>query len=140
MKCIKILIVEDEIEFANLLQTALQFTFGMHTAIAVCKTAETALRRLGEESFDLLIADWFLPGMSGLSLILRARKHFPTLRIIFMANSPVAEIEDRVKQIADIYVVKPFGALLLAEEIQGLFQVFDKEVAINRNEDHDSRR
>lgn len=117
----KILIVEDETNLANTLSRALQFTFGAHAKVLLCKTGELAIKYLSEETFDLLITDWHLPGISGLALASQARKSFPNLKIVFMTATHVSEIEQRVRQVADIYITKPFGIPVLTEEINSLF-------------------
>ncbi len=121
MTNIKILIVEDDTNLANTLSRALQYTLGKQAAIVICKTAEMALKRLSAETYDLLITDWHLPGISGLALILKTRKSFPNMRIVFMTASHVSEIEVKVRQVADIYITKPFGVAVLTEEINSLF-------------------
>lgn len=121
MKNIKILVVEDETHLANTLIKALQYMFGPQATIVFCRTAEAALDQLSTEPFDVLITDWHLPGVSGLALTLQARKLFPDLRIVFMTASHVMEIEERVRQVANVYITKPFTVARLTEEIQRLF-------------------
>lgn len=116
----KILIVEDESNVANTLQRSLCKKFGLQTEIVVCRVAEIALAFLQRESFDLLLTDWHLPGISGLVLISQARKSYPNLKIVFMTSSHLAEMKERVKGVADLYITKPFEMSVLLEKVQGL--------------------
>lgn len=122
MKNIKVLIVDDETHIADLLSRTLKLAFKDQIDVVISKTAESAFRLLSTAPFDVLITDWHLPGISGLSLILRARKFYPQLKIVFMTASPMDEIEERVKMVADISVMKPFKASMLATQVQNLFQ------------------
>jgi two-component system chemotaxis response regulator CheY len=85
----------------------------------------TALPLLKLESFDLLIADAYMPGMSGIEL-LKAVRSDPEL-----AALPVlmVTIESRPKFIADAaragvngYIVKPFSAQTLEHRINQIFE------------------
>lgn len=116
----KVLIVEDERNVAGTLQRALSQKFGSQTEVVVCRVGEIALSFLQSGSFDLLITDWHLPGISGLVLISKARKSYPSLKIVFMAASHLAEIKERVKGVADLYITKPFQVSVLLEKVQGL--------------------
>src|SRR5690606_5653146 len=75
----RILVVED-------LPEALQTTCDMVTALggiaAGATHPEQALQRLEQESFDVLIADYTLPGMNGLEMAKRAKRRHPALKII----------------------------------------------------------
>ncbi len=117
----RILVVEDELHIANTLSRILRAAFDPQTSIVVCGVAETALARLNAEPFDLLITDWHLPGLSGLALAARARRLFPNLKIVFMTASPVPEIEERMKGVADLCITKPYQPSALVEQMKGLY-------------------
>lgn len=121
MNTIKTLIVDDQIQVAESLSKTLSLNFSEQLEVEICRSAETALDVLEQRPFDLLITDWHLPGMSGLALILRARKKFPDLKIVFMSLVPLAEIEDKVELIADMSIRKPFHASMVATQLHSLF-------------------
>jgi two-component system response regulator PilR (NtrC family) len=61
----RILVVEDEPDARDLLAT----TLAMHGhRVAQASSAEEAIPILDAERFDLVVADWDLPGRSGASL------------------------------------------------------------------------
>lgn len=118
---IKTLIVDDEVNAAATLGRSLNIGLCGKMDLATCTTAEKALQLLAVESFDLLVSDWHLPGLSGLVLISRARKMHPNIRIVFMTAMPDADLEERIRSVVDIYMVKPFKAIELAKQIQTMF-------------------
>ena len=70
----KTLLVDDDPAFRRLAAIALQEAGIEHEEVV---TAKAALKRLEEDSFDLLLLDLQLPGMSGEELLdhLRSRGH-----------------------------------------------------------------
>ncbi len=76
-----------------------------------------ALDRLRHESFELLIADITMPGMSGLELLRRVRAEFPRLPVLMLTMHAEEEYALRAFQAgANGYVTKDCGAseLMLA--------------------------
>ena len=64
--------------------------------IATANDGETALVRVKEEPLDLLVADIRMPGMSGIDLVIAARKLYPELPVVVMTafkSSDIARIE-----------------------------------------------
>lgn len=96
----------------------MNIAFSGQMDIETCNTAERALQLLTTKSFHLLISDWHLPGISGVVLISRARRMHPDIRIVFTTASPNADLEERIRSVADVYMVKPFKAAELAQQIQ----------------------
>jgi hypothetical protein len=74
----RILIVEDALGVARALHRAL----GLHQdglyRVETCDSGESALARLHERHFELLISDYRLPGINGLELLERAARFIPT--------------------------------------------------------------
>ncbi len=74
-----------------------------------CSSGEEALEVLQHETFDVVITDLLMPGISGLQLIEEARKTHP--RSAFLIVTGVDDIRvgiDAMKLGADDYLVKPF--------------------------------
>lgn len=103
----KILLVEDEIEFANPLRRALErelFVVDHADRLATAREAAQAY------SYDLVLLDRTLPDGDGLSLIPALRGGNPGLPIIVL--SARGETLDRVAGLddgADDYLIKPFA-------------------------------
>lgn len=110
-----ILITEDDPDMALLLATALGRA-GHRTLTAA--SGEMALRLAREHAPDLILLDWDLPGVDGLTVCQTLRQHTNAPIIMVTGHSAVA---DRVKGLAggaDDYLVKPFDMSELEARIQ----------------------
>lgn len=117
----KILIAEDEKDMRKILRLYLE-----REGYTVSSAADgrEAVEKLYQERFDLLIADWMMPGMNGIELLKEARScGFPLKIIMLTAKSG---IEDEITGLscgADDYIKKPFEPRLLMLRIRKLFQL-----------------
>ena len=101
------LVVEDDETLAMGLVSALE-----HERFAVihCDTGERALEIIEDDIPDVMILDWMLPGMDGLSVLRKVKSEHPELPVILL-TAKSAEL-DRVLGLemgADDYVPKPFS-------------------------------
>lgn len=111
----KILVVEDETDVNNLIRTNFEAE-GYQVAQAF--DGPSALRQVDAVRPDLVILDWMLPGMDGLSVCREIRRNH--LMPIIMLTARGEEI-DRVVGLevgADDYVVKPFGVRELLARVR----------------------
>lgn len=68
-----------------------------------------AAERLAAESFDLLITDVRMPGLSGVELLRLARQHNPDICVLVITAYPTVESAvESMKLGATDYIVKPF--------------------------------
>jgi DNA-binding NtrC family response regulator len=114
-----ILIVEDEPKMRRLLEISLGEE-GHNVQVA--PNAETALRNLHANSFDVILTDVKLPGMSGLEFLHEARRLNASTPIVVMtAYGSVETAVEAMKMGASDYVLKPFTMaemkLVVAKEI-----------------------
>jgi DNA-binding response OmpR family regulator len=104
---VRVLIVEDEIEFANTLRVALErdgFIVDQVDRISIAREAAMS------GSFDLMLLDRTLPDGDGLSLLPILRETHPGLAVIVLsARSKVTDRISGLDQGADDYLVKPFN-------------------------------
>ncbi len=118
----EILIVEDEVEIAQLIQLFLEKEgFTCHHS----RDGVSALRQVRELSPDLVILDLMLPGLDGLEVCARIRQK-PGLRdpYVLMLTSKGEEI-DRIIGFstgADAYMVKPFSPKELVAQVRALLR------------------
>ena len=101
-----ILIVEDEVDICNLIRAQLEAEG--HTVFQAFDGL-TALRIVDEQHPQLVVLDWMLPGMDGLSVCRKLRQNY--LMPIIMLTARTEEI-DRVLGLevgADDYISKPFS-------------------------------
>jgi DNA-binding response OmpR family regulator len=101
-----VLVVEDDVDMCNLIRSHLeQDGYTVRQAF----DGLSALDAVERERIDLVILDWMLPGLDGLTVCRRIRQSH--LMPIIMLTARGEEI-DRVVGLevgADDYVVKPFG-------------------------------
>lgn len=79
--------------------------------------------RLEEESWDLLITDVMMPGMSGYELTRRVRERYPVSELpvlLLTARAMREEIYYGFQQGANDYVTKPVDSLELKYRVTGL--------------------
>ena len=102
-----ILIVEDEVDIANVVKMELDYE-GYKVSLA--HDGITGLTAAREQDFDLIILDWMLPGLTGVEICRRLRKTANQVPIIFLTAQ--SEIGDRVNGLdagANDYLIKPFN-------------------------------
>jgi len=102
----RLLIVDDEESMREVLTILLQRE-GYEVDCA--GDGAQALRRLKDQSFDLVITDIKMPQVSGLELLAHIRERFPeTLVIMVTAFSTTEEAVEAMKLGAYDYITKPF--------------------------------
>jgi two-component system response regulator (stage 0 sporulation protein F) len=80
-----ILLVDDQRDIVRLLHSSLQ-TLGHELEIIDAPSGEEALLEASLRKIDLLIADYLLPGISGVELMRKIRLRNPSLRVIFITG------------------------------------------------------
>lgn len=116
----RFLVVEDELDLANLIQLHLQ---DFHADITHIDRGDLALQKALSEHWDLMILDLRLPGLDGLDVCRALRSNgmeFP----IMMLTARTTEL-DRVLGLelgADDYLTKPFSSLELVARVKALLR------------------
>lgn len=103
----RILIVDDAIENAQLLKQMLRKE--AYELICV-HDGQTALNRIRDEWFDLVLLDVMLPDISGLSVLEKIREQFTVTDlpvILISALSDIRDVEIGLKMLANDYITKP---------------------------------
>ncbi len=95
MKTRKILIVEDDVFSRGAMEKILE---SHDYETSSCATAEEAVIKLQEESFEILITDLQMAGMDGLELIKEARRIYPEISTILVTGFPSDEIGLKAKE------------------------------------------
>jgi two-component system NtrC family sensor kinase len=113
-----ILVVEDEDNLARLISEALSDE-GYH--ITSCNNGKTAIEKLQKNSYDLIISDMKMPGMSGVELYQYIHKHHPEMaqKILFMTGDVLGKDTQNFLKIAGHnYIEKPFEIVKLLQAIR----------------------
>ena len=124
----KILIAEDEeITVKHLVNTLKKEGYAVESAT----NGIDALRKAESDSFDLLIADIKMPGMSGLELLERVREKTPELEVIIVTGyGSIGSAIEAMKKGAIEYLTKPFD---LDELLLKVGKIRDRKGLIREN-------
>jgi two-component system phosphate regulon response regulator PhoB len=142
----RILVVEDEASLGLLLVYNLE---AEGYRVEHVERGDEAELRLAEDSFDLVILDWMLPGLSGLEICRRIRSRDATRDMPVIMLTARGEEAERVRGLsvgADDYVVKPFSTPELMARVRALLRrarperVASKLAAGDIDLDRDTRR
>lgn len=116
----KILIVEDDVALASTVFKYLQAE--RHLPITVHDGME-AFERLRLETFDVLILDWQLPGMTGIELLKKLRSGGnKSLILMLTGKSDIDNKELGLETGADDYLTKPFDLRELSARIRSMLR------------------
>lgn len=85
MSAPSVLLVDDQRDIVRLLHSSLE-TLGHELEIIDAPSGEEALLEASLRRIDLLIADYLLPGISGVELMRKIRARNPTLKVIFITG------------------------------------------------------
>jgi len=109
----KILVVDDDLDLNTGFALLLEFDgHEVHTAY----TGEAALEMLAKNHFDLMIAEYWLPRMTGDQLASHVKQRWPDLPIIMVtANFGEVHVEDHPIAGVDCLLDKPFSMEQLRE-------------------------
>jgi len=118
-----ILIVDDYVRMLRIIRTLLR-QLGYDQVEEACDGA-TALAKLREKPFRLVISDWNMEPMSGLELLRQVRADPKLADLPFiMVTAEARETNIAEARAAGVsgYIVKPFGAEALRHKIAGLVE------------------
>lgn len=118
----RILVVEDENEIRQLIVLHLKREGYLVDEIP---DGEKATRLIASQSYQLVILDWMLPGMSGLEITrwMRGRRELDRVPILFVTAKVEPEhIASGLDAGADDYLNKPFDTLVLMARVNALIR------------------
>lgn len=122
-KDMKILIVDDFSTMRRIIKNLLRDLGFNNTAEA--DDGATALPILQSGSFDFLVTDWNMPGMTGIDLLkaVRADAKLAKLPVLMVtAEQKRDQIIEAAQAGVNGYIVKPFTAITLKEKIDKIFE------------------
>lgn len=122
----KILVVDDFSTMRRIIKNLLRDLGFSNTTEA--DDGQTALPMLQSGSFDFLVTDWNMPGMTGIELLkhVRADPKLASLPVLMVtAEAKRDQIIMAAQAGVNGYVVKPFTAQVLKEKIEKIFERVD---------------
>ena len=115
MKGAKVLVVDDEKEFADTLAERLDLR-GFETIVAL--NGEDAMNIVFVDIPDVMILDLKMPGMNGLEVIEAAKRHAPEIAVIMLTgHGSIENGIESMKRGAFDCILKPVNIIELVEKI-----------------------
>ena len=107
LSSVKILLIEDNLAEARLLQEVLKGSTFKHFSWVHVKRLREALKQLNQEYFDVILLDLSLPDSQGLESLTPLINQAPSLPIVVLTNTNDDELAiEAVRQGAQDYLVK----------------------------------
>ncbi len=115
-----VLIVDDDPKLLKMLQRTLVYE---NLTVLTASNGEEALPLIDAQAPDLLIVDWMMPTMDGVTLLrqLRADKN-KTMALMLTARDAIENRVDGLESGADDYLVKPFAPAELVARVHALLR------------------
>ncbi|HOA71891.1 MAG TPA: response regulator [Phycisphaerae bacterium] len=112
----KILLVDDSRTIRNIQKNVLA-QIG-HTDILEAADGLEALNQIAEHKPDLVLVDWNMPNMDGITLVRKIRETDRRLPLVMVTTeAEKSRVLEAIKAGVNNYVVKPFTAETLSEKI-----------------------
>ena len=130
MDTLNILLVDDDRNLATTLSHGLRKAMGKASSVIFCSSGPEAVALLATQSFDMVISDFNMPGMSGLDLLKKIRQDHCETRLLLITAYGTDTLEEEVRRLEFGYITKPFEMPVLLQSIHGLMR--GKEMAEGR--------
>ncbi|MGD2271761.1 MAG: response regulator [Desulfobacterales bacterium] len=124
MKNIKVLLVDDEEEFVKSLAERVRMReLGSEIAL----DGEEALAKLKEKLPDVMILDFKMPGIDGLTVLEQVKKTYPDVQVVMLTAHGTPEIEKKARDLGAFdYLQKPVGIDKLTKTIEKAYRYKQK--------------
>lgn len=122
MSAKKVLVVDDEASIREMLRLALEIS---NFECLEAADIQEAYRLITDESPDMVLLDWMLPGGSGIELLRRLRKEeaTPALPVIMLtAKTHEDNVVQGLEVGADDYITKPFAPKELIARMKAILR------------------
>ncbi|MFN6946628.1 MAG: response regulator [Cytophagaceae bacterium] len=115
---INILIVEDDVVFCKMLSKF----FGKNGFLTHdSQSVDEAFEILQQNTIDIAIVDYRLPGKNGLELLAWIKKEKPAVKVVIVSRVNEKEISDKAYELgAEEYITKPINPTALLEKIKAI--------------------
>lgn len=118
---ISVLVVDDQQSMRGICKYILnQLGF---KEITEAKSGRDALGKLEHARFDLIISDWNMDDVDGLTLLKVLRKHPRTTKLPFImatGRSDKEQVKEAIASGVNNYIIKPFDAATMKKRIEAV--------------------
>lgn len=121
VKIVRTLVVDDSAFMRNILKKILSST-NKYVVVGEASNGKEAIEKARELKPDLITMDIVMPELDGIEATRRIKKEFPDIKIVMCTS--VDQEKKMIKAIeagADGYIVKPFQAPKILEQLNKLF-------------------
>ena len=119
-KEIKVLVVDDEVTFADTLAQRLKMR---DLKVGTVYDGQQALSKVKEEEPDVMILDLKMPGMHGMEVLREIRKAYPDIQVIILTGHGTDKDEEESKRLGGFdYLNKPADIDHLEQKIRKAFK------------------
>ncbi|MEW6093044.1 MAG: response regulator [Chloroflexota bacterium] len=145
MPSYRILIVEDQREVSRLLRSALE-TLEHNLQVVEIPSGEEAILDSSRNPVDLLVADYRLPGMTGLELMAKVRRFHADVKVILVTGQTDPKVRRQIAEAgADAFFIKPVPMADFLDAVErhlGLVETIlpPEPISTDEDEDAESRR
>ena len=119
---LKVLVVDDQQSMRGLMKYCLGEN-GINK-VTEAKNGKDAIDKLQFDHFDLIISDWNMDEVDGLTLLKVVRKHPKTAKTPFImatGQKDQEQVQLAIKNGVNNYIVKPFNAATMRQRIEQVF-------------------
>ncbi len=119
-KILRILIADDEVEFASTIVARLKLR---NFAASMANSGKEALAAIEEEQPDVLLLDLKMPDLDGLEVLASLKEKHPGLAVIILTGHGSFDAGLKGMELgAYDYIMKPVDLNLLITKIEGAFE------------------
>ncbi|MBI4620865.1 MAG: response regulator [Desulfobacterales bacterium] len=120
MKIPRILLVDDEVAFAN---NILKLLSKRGYDVIAVNDGASAIRTIGEKKFDVIILDMKMPGMDGIATLKEIKKKEPLAEVVILTGHGSVESGIEGMQLGAFdFVMKPVSIEDLHEKVCQAYQ------------------
>ena len=94
-----------------------------------CETGEEGLETLRNQTYDIVIVDYKLPGMDGLEFLRRIEESHPgSMKVLLTAYKEDKVIDEANRIGVDDFIEKPFTAKTIEESLSRLIERQEQKI------------
>jgi DNA-binding NtrC family response regulator len=126
-KAIKVMLIDDEVAFANTLAQRLRMR---DLKVDTAYDGEQALSKLKQAETDIIVLDLKMPGMHGMEVLKEIKKAYPDIQVIVLSGHGTDKDEEEARRLGGFdFLKKPADIDHLEHKIRKAFQ--EKDYAVN---------
>jgi DNA-binding NarL/FixJ family response regulator len=94
----------------------------LHVEMRTASSGEEALEQLRNDTFDVVLADHAMPGMTGLALLCRLREEYPTVARVMVTGQRNSGLRDAAVELGAVhaFVPKPYSLRRMVKLLRAL--------------------